>query len=78
MQRLAGQATLSEEIAGGQKCDDGFLALLGDNGPLGLATLNVENGIRRIALPEYNLILPIIGNAVAAVYFREKLFGIER
>ena len=64
MQRLAGQATFAEEIAGSQNCDDSFLALLGDNGPLGLAALNVKNSIRRIALSEYNLILPIIGNAI--------------
>ena len=74
----SGQAALAEEIAGSQNCDHGFLALLGDDGLLDLAALNVENGIRRIALPEDNLILPIVGNALSAVYFREKHFGIER
>ena len=64
-QRLSGQAALAEEIADSQKRDHGFLALLGDDGLLDLAALNVENGIRRIALPEYDLILPIIGNGVA-------------
>ena len=72
----SGQAALAEEIAGSQKCDHGFLALLGDDGLLGLAALNVENGIRRIALPEDNLILPIIGNAFARrLPSRETLWG---
>ena len=61
-ERLSGQAALAEEIARPQKCDYGFLALLGDDGLLDLATVNVENGIRSIALPVDNLILPIIGN----------------
>jgi hypothetical protein len=76
--RLSGQAPFPKEIAGSQKCDHGFLPLLGDDGRLHLAAPNVENGIRRIALPEHNLILPIIGNGSSAVYLREKRFGIER
>ena len=59
----SGQAPFAEEIAGFQKCDHGFLALLGDDGLLDLAALNVENRIRRFALRVDNLILPIIGNA---------------
>ncbi len=78
MQRLAGQATFAEEIAGSQNCDHSFLTLLGDDGLLDLAALNVKNGIGRVALSEYNLLLLIIGRALPAVYFREKLFGIER
>jgi hypothetical protein len=55
-----------------------FLALLGDYGLLGFAALDVENGNRGIALPEDDLILPIIGNASSAVYFRKKHLGIEQ
>ena len=43
MQQLSGQALFPKEIAGTQKCDHGFLALLGDDGLLELTALNVEN-----------------------------------
>src|SRR6476619_5322026 len=49
-----------------------------DDGLFDLAALNVENGIRTIALPEHNLTLSVIGNASSAICFREKLLGIER
>jgi hypothetical protein len=39
---------LPEEIAGSQKHDHGFLALLGDDGLLDLAALSIEDRIRRI------------------------------
>ena len=42
MPRLSGQAAFPKEIAGSQKCDHGFLALLGDDGLLDLAALNVD------------------------------------
>ena len=74
----SGQTALAKEIAGFQKCDHGFLALLGDDGLLDLAALDVENGIRGIALPEHDLILPIIGNGSSAIYLGEKHLGIER
>jgi hypothetical protein len=61
-QRLSGQAPFPNEIAGSQKCDHGFLPVLGEDGRLDLAALNVENRIRRFALRVDNLILPIIGN----------------
>src|SRR4029077_20248388 len=53
-------------------------ALLGDDGLLDLAALNVENRIRGFALRVDVLILPIIGNGSPAVHFRQKYFGIER
>src|SRR5208282_5925781 len=77
-QRLSGQAPFPKEIAGSQKCDHRFLPLLGDDGLLDLAALNVENRIRGFALREDNLILPIIGNSSPPVHFRQKHFGIER
>ena len=48
--RLAGQATFAAELVRPQNCDDGFLPLLGNNGDLDLAFLDVEDGIRWIAL----------------------------
>ncbi len=77
-QRLSGQAPFPKEIAGSQKCDHGFLALLGDDGLLDPAALNVENRIRGFALRVDILILPIIGNGSPPVHFRQKYFGIER
>src|SRR5437899_9911940 len=59
-----------------QKCDHGFLPLLGGNGLLDLATMNVENRVRGFALRVDNLILPIIGNGSPPVYFRQKSFVI--
>src|SRR5580704_12495423 len=50
-----------KKIARSQKCDHRFLPLLGDDGLLDLAALNVENRIRGFALREDNLILLIIG-----------------
>jgi hypothetical protein len=44
-QRLSGQTPFPKEIAGLQKCDHGFLPLLGDNGLLDLAALNVESRV---------------------------------
>jgi hypothetical protein len=76
--RRSGKAPFPEEIAGSQKCDHGFLPLLGDDGLLDLAALNVENRIRGFALRVDNLILPIIGNGSPPVHFRQKYFGIEQ
>jgi hypothetical protein len=58
--------------------DHGFLPLLGDDGLLDLAALNVENRIGGLALRVDNLTLPIIGNNSPPVHFRQKYFGIER
>src|SRR5258706_10819597 len=55
-----------------------FRSLLGDNGVLDLAALNVENRIRGFALRVDNLILPIIGNGSPPVHLRQKYFRIER
>jgi hypothetical protein len=64
-------------IGSGRSSLHGFLPLLGDDGRLDLATLNVER-VRRIAQRAHNLILPITGNGSPSVYFRQKHLGIER
>jgi hypothetical protein len=69
-QHLSAQTALAEEIVGSQKGDHGFLPLLGDDGLLDLATLNVENCIRRFAQRVNNLVLPIVGNVSPPVNFR--------
>src|ERR1700676_5527194 len=75
---LSRQASFTDEFVCTEDCDRRFLAQLGDDGRLDLAGLNVENGIRRVALPINNFFLSIIGNNSPAVYLREKHFGIER
>ena len=56
MQRLAGQASLAEEVAGIQYGDDPLLALLGDDRQLDLALLDVEDAVGGISLPEDALV----------------------
>ena len=48
--RLPGKTSLAEEIVGTENCDDRFLALLGNDGELRLAFLDVEDRIARVAL----------------------------
>jgi hypothetical protein len=55
--RLAGQTSFAKEVAGAQDRDDRFFALLGNDGKLELACLNVEDGVRKIALREDLLVL---------------------
>src|SRR4029453_10706982 len=75
---LAGQAALAAELGRSEKCDDGLFPLVGNNGDLDLAFLDIEHGIRRVALREDDLILAIFGYASALADFGEKGFGIER
>jgi hypothetical protein len=58
--RLPGQASFTAEFVRPQDCDDGFFALLGDNGDFDLALLDVENCIRRTALRKDRLVLSIL------------------
>ena len=48
--RLPGKTSLTEKIVRSKHCDDGFLALLGNDGDLHLAALDVEDRIRRVSL----------------------------
>ena len=50
--RLPGEASLAEKLTGVEDCDDRFFALLGYNRELYLAPPEVEQGIRRLPLPE--------------------------
>src|ERR1700733_2925421 len=77
-QRMAIQTSFAKKVARFQNTYDCFLAPLGNDGELDLAVLDVKNGTRRIALREHNFILSIIVNGSAAIYLREKHFGIER
>src|SRR5690349_23271072 len=57
--RLSGQTCLADEFVFSKNCDDGFLALLGDDRDLDLASLDVKNRIGGIALAEERFALAI-------------------
>ena len=75
--RLSGQAPLTEEIAGSQHCDDGFFPLLGNNGNLHIALLDIENSIGRVPLNKDRLLFGKRCNLPTAVDGRKECFGIE-
>jgi hypothetical protein len=75
---LAGQATLAAEFIRPQECDDGFLALLGNDAELELAFLEVENRVRDIALREDGLSFLVSCNGLSFAHAGEKFFWIER
>jgi hypothetical protein len=47
---LPGKTSFTEEVVRSQNCDDGFLALLRNDGDLRLAVLEVEDRIGRVSL----------------------------
>ena len=48
--RLPGKASLAEELVRSENCDDGFLALLRNDGDLHLALLDIEHRIADLPL----------------------------
>src|ERR1700730_13100402 len=76
--RLPGKTSFTEEIVRSKHCDDGFLALLRNNGDLHLAALDVEDRIRRVSLGKDDLVLAVLPNAAALANRGEKRFRIER
>ena len=59
--QLAYQTALAEKFIGDQHGDDGFFALVGNDGQLDLAFLEIEYGIRGIALRIHHLAFVISG-----------------
>src|ERR1051326_122776 len=74
---LPGQTSLAEELAHAENCDDGFLALLGDDGELRLAFLDVEDRIGSVPLRKDNLTFPVLANAAAFPDTGEEVLRIE-
>ena len=56
---MAIQACFAKKLTRSEDCNDGFLALLGNNSEFYLALPDVKNSIRDLPLREYNLILAI-------------------
>ena len=75
---LPGQASFAAKFVRSKNCDNSFFALLGKDGDLDLALLNVKNRIRDIPLREDRLILAICGNGSPAVNCGQELFRIKR
>jgi hypothetical protein len=75
--RLPGQTSLAEEFIRSEKRDDRFLALLGNDGDLRLAFLDIEDRVGGIALREDDLVLAEPINAAALADLGEKGFRIE-
>src|ERR1043166_5180185 len=76
--RLPGKTRFTEEFVRSKNCDDGLLALLRNNGDLGLASLDVEDSVRGISLRKHDLVLAVFANGPSLADLREKGFRIER
>src|SRR5580692_2851662 len=74
---LPGKTSLAEEFVSAQNCDDGFLALLGNDGDLGLALLDIEDRIASVPLGKDDLALAVLGMASPAPNTGEKRLWIE-
>ena len=66
MQRLAGKASLTEELVVAQNGDDRFLALVGGHREFHLALMEIEHGIRRVSLHEDHAVRAVFQNAFPA------------
>ena len=75
--RLPGKASFAEKLARSKNCDDGFLALLGNDGELRLAFLDVEDRIASFALGKDDLAFAVLADAAAVPDVGEKRFCIE-
>ena len=72
------RASFPEEIVRSKHCDDGFLALLRNDGELHLAALDVEDRVRRVSLGKDDRVLAVLANAAALANLGDKRFRIER
>ncbi len=67
---LPRQRSLTTKFVRSKNCNYGFFTVLGNDGDLDLAFLNVENAICGIPLRKEFLILAIFGNGSSAADFR--------
>jgi hypothetical protein len=73
--RLAGETRFTKKTRWVQNRDHRFFALLGHNGQLDLAILDIEDGIRRIPLGKNNVLLLGRENRLSATDLGEE--GLE-
>jgi len=76
--RVTGEASFAEELAGVQKGDDRFFALVGCNRDLDPAFSKVEHGIRRVSLPEDVAVRIVFDKGSPAAESSEEAFPIDR
>ncbi len=74
---LPSEASFAEELICSKNGDERFLALLGNDGELRLAFMNVEDRIARVALGKDDLALAVLADASAVPDTGEKRFCIE-
>ena len=74
---LPGKTSLAEEFVRSQDCDDGFFALLGNDGDLHLALLDIEDRIASVALGKDDLAFAVLGEVSPVADTGEKRFWIE-
>jgi hypothetical protein len=74
---MAVQAAFTEELAWSQDRDDCFLALLGLDGELDPAFLNVKDRVGNVALFEHVLIFLKFQYRLSRSYFGEKDFRVK-
>src|ERR1700722_8254507 len=77
-QTMAIETSFAKKLTGSQDGDYGFLPLFENHRELELAFLNVEDGVRRFALRENDLIRLIFCYRRSLADFGEKLLGIDR
>src|SRR5947208_6669541 len=74
---LCGQASFAAKFIGPEDCNHGLLAVLGNDGELDLAFLDVKNAIRDVPLREDFLILAIYGNHSSLANFGKEFFWLK-
>jgi hypothetical protein len=74
---MAVHAAFTEELAGPKDRDDRFLALLGQDGELDPAFLNVKDRVGNVALFEHVLIFVKFQYRLSRSYFGEKDFRVK-
>src|SRR6266849_8236795 len=75
---MAIEASFAKKVTRSEDCNDRFLALLGNDGELDLALLDVKNRVRYLSLRKNNLILPIFGYRFSLAHVGEKYLWIKR
>ena len=74
---MAVHAPFAEELKRLKDRDDGFLTLFGQDSEFDLTLLNVEHGVRGIALLEYRLVLVKFEDRFPITNLFEKVLWVE-
>jgi hypothetical protein len=74
---VSGKASLAEELVCPKNGDDRFLALLGYDGELHFALLDVKDGVCGVTLRKYDLVLAVLTHVMPIVDLGEKRLWVE-